>query len=90
MTEALPELRKEVELLDDSPAARQALDLPAIHALLEHWPTSDFHTFAVSRRWHFALMPALSLGYFLRSHESAAGSTQTNAIAPAVSAAPLH
>jgi len=91
MTEALPELRNEVALLDHSPAARQALDLPAMHALLEHWPTSDFHTFAVSRRWHFALMPAISLGYFLRSHESAAApSIPASAVPAAPVAAPLH
>jgi asparagine synthase (glutamine-hydrolysing) len=87
MTEALPELRKEVGLLDHSPAARQALDLPAMHALLDNWPQSGFHTFPVSRRWHFALIPAISLGYFLRSHEA----TPAPPTRPAVPVAtPLH
>jgi len=90
MTESLPELRREVSLTEQSPAARRVLDLPAMRALLDNWPKSDFHNYAVSSRWHYALIPAISLGYFLRSHESAAGPAQPTPVSPALSAAPLH
>lgn len=74
MTESLPELRRELSLIEQSPAARRALDLPAMQALFDNWPQSGFHTYSVSRRWHLALSRAISMGYFLRSHESAAPS----------------
>lgn len=69
MTEALPELRRELTLFAQSPAASQALDLPAIENLLDNWPRSNFHSEEVYIRWHFWLTRALSTGYFLRSHE---------------------
>ena len=69
MTEALPELRRELALFAQSPAASQALDLPAIENLLDNWPRSNFHSEEVYTRWHFWLTRALSMGYFLRSHE---------------------
>lgn len=86
MTEALPELHREVSLAEQSPTARRMLDLPAVRALLDNWPTSDFHNYSISRRWHYALIPAISLGYFLRSHESG----HPAPITPELSAAPLH
>jgi asparagine synthase (glutamine-hydrolysing) len=74
--DALPELRAEVARLTQSPAASQALDLPAIQSLLDHWPQSGFHTDHVALRWHFWLMRAFSMGYFLRSHDPSAAETK--------------
>ncbi len=71
VSEALPELRAEVVRLTQSPAASEALDLPAIQYLLNHWPQSGFHIDKISVRWHFWLMRALSMGHFLRSHDPA-------------------
>jgi asparagine synthase (glutamine-hydrolysing) len=73
MTDALPELGNELELLGRSPAAQRALNLAGMHSLLDSWPKSDFHTMPVMRRWHHALIPAFSLGYFLRTHEAIGG-----------------
>jgi asparagine synthase (glutamine-hydrolysing) len=68
MTEALPQLRRELTLLAQSPPASRGLDLPAIETLLENWPQSNFHSDEVYTRWHFWLMRAFSMGYFLRTH----------------------
>jgi hypothetical protein len=72
MTQALLELREEVTRDEQSPFARRALNLPAMRHLLDNFPQCDFHKPHVSRRWHSALLPAISLGYFARSHEAAA------------------
>jgi asparagine synthase (glutamine-hydrolysing) len=87
MSESLPELRSELALLARSPAASQALDLPAMETLLDNWPRSNFHSENVYSRWHFWLTRAFSMGYFLRTHEAK--------VAPATLpaepvAAPLH
>jgi asparagine synthase (glutamine-hydrolysing) len=71
LTEALPDIQQELLLQEQSPAVHQALDMPEIHRLLERWPTGGVDKPEVFRRWNFALLPALSLGYFLRSHEAA-------------------
>ena len=72
LTEALPELRDELALLRQSPAAGRALDLPAIETLLDTWPKPGFAFNDVNARWNFFLTRAFSMGYFLRSHEPAA------------------
>jgi asparagine synthase (glutamine-hydrolysing) len=73
VTEALPSLRAELALIEQSPAAREALDLPRMHALLDTFPESGFEQNQVRLVWHLALTYAISLGYFLRSHEAALG-----------------
>jgi len=88
MEESLPDLRTEVQLLARCPAASEALDLPAIEHLLNHWPQSDFHLHKVNLRWEYWLTLAISLGYFLRTHESP--TTPPPVPAPALSTAPLR
>jgi asparagine synthase (glutamine-hydrolysing) len=86
MSARLPELRSELALLERSPAASQTLDLPAMETLLDSWPKSNFNSESVNFRWHFWLTRALSMGYFLRSHESpdAAGAPSQVAATPLV------
>jgi asparagine synthase (glutamine-hydrolysing) len=70
MAEALPALRRELALIAESPAAAQALDIPAMQNLLDTWPEAGFESAEIHDRYHFWLTRAFSMGYFLRSHES--------------------
>jgi asparagine synthase (glutamine-hydrolysing) len=70
VTESLPEMRRELALIKQSPAAQRALDLPGMQTLLDNWPQSGFHIDTIYSRWHSALTRAISMGHFLRSHES--------------------
>ena len=70
--EALPAMRDELALIEESPAAREVLDLPRIHTLLDTFPASGYEQPRVRVAWHSALTYAISMGYFLRSHEAAA------------------
>jgi asparagine synthase (glutamine-hydrolysing) len=69
MGECLQDLRDEVALMRRSPAAQEVLDLRAMEALLDTWPTSNFEAPDVYPRWHFWLSRAISMGYFLRTHD---------------------
>jgi asparagine synthase (glutamine-hydrolysing) len=69
MGQSLEALRDEVALIHRSPAAREALDLRAMEELLDTWPTSNFEAPDVYPRWHFWLTRAISMGYFLRTHD---------------------
>ena len=69
--EALPAMRAELALIEQSPAAREVLDLPRIHSLLDTFPTSGYEQPRVRINWHSALTYAMSMGYFLRSHDPA-------------------
>jgi asparagine synthase (glutamine-hydrolysing) len=69
--EALPAMRAELALIEQSPAAREVLDLPRIHSLLDTFPTSGYEQPRVRINWHSALTYAISMGYFLRSHDPA-------------------
>lgn len=71
VAEALPAIRAEVREIERSPAAREWIDLPRLHHLLDTWPTSGYETAAVANTWHNALLRAVSLGYFLRTHDPA-------------------
>jgi len=82
MQEALPALREEVSLQERSIAARQTLDIPKMLDLLNTWPKSGYQTPEVVRSWHSALTRAISMGYFLRSHDS------TDSVAALCEAAP--
>jgi asparagine synthase (glutamine-hydrolysing) len=78
MKEALPSLREEVSLQQQSTVACETLDLPKVQELLEDWPKSDYHTAEVVTRWHSTLTRAISMGYFLRSHDPKAGPSPTS------------
>jgi asparagine synthase (glutamine-hydrolysing) len=73
MGESLPALRRELNLIEKSPAASRVLDMKAMHNLIENWPQSDFHTEKIFTRWHFWLARAISMGYFLRTHDPEVG-----------------
>jgi hypothetical protein len=62
-------------LIEQSPAARHTLDLPRLQNLLDTWPESGYETSEVAHVWHLALTRAISVGYFLRSHEPALAGT---------------
>lgn len=70
MGEILPELRRELTLIEQSEQARKALDVKAMAELLDQWPESDFEAYAVYTKWHYWLARAFSMGYFLRNHEA--------------------
>lgn len=81
--EALPGLRHELNLIEQSPAARQALDLPRARTLLDTFPQSGYEDLKVRMLWHSALTYAISMGYFLRSHDPAClPSTGSPAVPP--------
>lgn len=67
--ESLPALRAELALIEQSPAARQLLDLPRIRTLLDTFPESGYERPAVRMLWHGALIYAIAMGYFLRTHD---------------------
>jgi asparagine synthase (glutamine-hydrolysing) len=92
MTEALPALRNELALIAQSPIARKTLDLPRMQQLLDTFPKANFEQPEVRMVWHLALTYAISLGYFLRSHEAALTASQIpgpSAIAATPVSAPL-
>jgi asparagine synthase (glutamine-hydrolysing) len=70
MAEALPSLRAETALIEQSPTAQRTIDLPRLRGLLDTWPDSGYHTNRVNLLWHDALTRGISMGYFLRSHDS--------------------
>jgi asparagine synthase (glutamine-hydrolysing) len=72
MQEALPSLRHEVALQKQSPAAARMLDIPKMESLLQEWPESGYETAEVVVAWHATLTRAISMGYFLRTHDPAA------------------
>jgi asparagine synthase (glutamine-hydrolysing) len=93
VAEALPSLRAESSLIEQSSAARQTVDLARLRGLLDTWPDSGYHTNRVSLLWHQALTRGISMGYFLRSHDSAdstapAPETPSASVPPVV--APLN
>jgi asparagine synthase (glutamine-hydrolysing) len=69
--EALPALRNEAALMEQSPAARHTLDLPRLHDLLDTWPDSGFEKKEISYVWDLALSRAIGMGHFLRTHDPA-------------------
>jgi asparagine synthase (glutamine-hydrolysing) len=71
--EALPSLREEVTLMEQSPAARHTLDLPRLRGLLDTWPDSGYEKNEVSYVWDLAMTRAIGMGYFLRSHDPVVG-----------------
>jgi len=71
VAEALPAIRAEVRKIEASPAAREWIDMARLHELLENWPSSGYEKTVVSNTWHNALLRAVSLGYFLRTHDPA-------------------
>jgi asparagine synthase (glutamine-hydrolysing) len=71
--EALPLLREEAALMEQSPAARHTLDLPRLHDLLDTWPDSGYEKNEVIYLWDLALSRAIGMGHFLRTHDAVAG-----------------
>jgi asparagine synthase (glutamine-hydrolysing) len=68
MAEAVPEMRREADAIEQCDAARSAIDVARLNQLLDTWPQGGFEQKNVSMLWHQALTRALSMGYFLRSH----------------------
>lgn len=71
VAEALPAIRNEVREIEASPAAREWIDMARLHALLENWPSSGYEKTVISNAWQNSLLRAVSLGYFLRTHDPA-------------------
>lgn len=77
--DAIPSMRNELALIEQSPAAREVLDLPRIHTLLDTFPSSGYEQPHVRMNWHSALTYAISMGYFLRTHDPALQPPATSA-----------
>lgn len=77
LSEALPAIRAEAAAIEASPAARQWIDMPRLHRLVDSWPASEPDTRAARNEWHNALTRAVSLGYFLRTHDPALLETES-------------
>lgn len=69
MQEALPEISREIERLEQSPTARRLIDLPRLKKLASTWPGDGFHTHAVQEPYHYALGRALGLGSYILHFE---------------------
>lgn len=69
--EALPCLKEEQALIEQSPEARRLLDLERLREVRETFPDSGYHTNRVYEVWHLALILPTSMGSFVRSHDPA-------------------
>jgi asparagine synthase (glutamine-hydrolysing) len=76
MTESLVEMRLEAAAIERSAAARSLIDVPRLNQVLDTWPQSGFEQKHVGALWHNALVRALSMGYFLRTHGGDERSTE--------------
>jgi asparagine synthase (glutamine-hydrolysing) len=56
----------EIGRLEKSPGARRALDLPRLRRLVEDWPTGNWHSSAVTRKYRLMLLRAVAVGKFIR------------------------
>ncbi len=70
LTEAYPEILRELALLEASPIAGQCLDLTRMRQLADNWPQGDWERPEVYSLYAMALPRALSMGRFLRRAES--------------------
>ena len=66
---ALPQLSAELTRIEKSPLARRILDTPRLRTLIETFPSSGYHTTAVSEAWHHALTRGIAVGSFLAEHD---------------------
>ena len=78
VADAMPSLRPQLALNEQSPTAARLLDLPRMRTLLDTWPDdlsrlSNPESQAANAAWGDALCRAFSFGYFMRKHEKPAG-----------------
>ena len=76
MQDAMPSLRPQLLLNEQSPTAARLLDLPRMRRLLDTWPEdlsqlSSPESLHSSFAWGDSLCRAFSFGYFIRRHERA-------------------
>ena len=74
MRDAMPSLRPQLLLNEQSPIAARMLDLPRMRRLLDTWPDdltqlSSPESLHSSFAWGDSLCRAFSFGYFIRRHE---------------------
>ncbi len=74
MHDAMPGLRPQLLLNEQSPTAARLLDLPRMRRLLDTWPDhlnqlSSPDSLSSSFAWGDSLCRAFSFGYFIRRHE---------------------
>ena len=67
LTAELPAIRTELAQMEQIDLVRQAIDLPRLHRLVEHWPSAYYPS--LYRDYALALPRALSMGRFLRRME---------------------
>ncbi len=66
----LPRIREELERLQAHPTAGRYLDLPALLASLDDWPSSGWHREALEKRYRLKLLRGLAAGAFVRYVEN--------------------
>lgn len=81
--EALPSYREELPKIEQSPAARQFLDLERIKTLLATWPDKDHDGQEVTSSWNYSLTRAISTGYLFRKYDAPDARLPLEAQAPA-------
>lgn len=63
---ALPAIASEISRLAEHPSARQYLDLDALQAAVDEWPTSGWGNPTIERRHRLKLLRGVSVGSFIR------------------------
>lgn len=69
LAEALPELRAEIPVIEQSPAARHFLDIERLKKLTDTWPAEGHELPQIMDSWNYALTRGVALGYMLRSSD---------------------
>lgn len=66
----LPRIREELERLQAHPSAGRYLDLPALKAALDAWPSSGWHSMKQEATYRAKLLRGLAVGAFIRYVEN--------------------
>ena len=70
LAEALPDLRNEIPVIEQSPAARHFLDIERLNKLTQTWPAEGHELPQITDSWNYALTRGVALGYLLRKYDT--------------------
>lgn len=74
VAEALPDLRDEIPVIEQSPVARHFLDIERLKKLTNTWPDTGHELPAIMDSWNYALTRGVALGYMIRKSDPPAAS----------------
>ena len=69
LAEALPDLRDELPVIEQSPAARHFLDIERLKKLTNTWPEEGHELPQIMDSWNYALTRGVALGDLLRKYD---------------------